>query len=245
VCRRHVDDPQSPIAPWPADRHGARDEGEGALKLIIANKNYSSWSMRPWLAAKAAQIPFEEEIVWLRHPETSLRIKAYSPSGRVPVLIDEDTVVFESSAICEYLAEIAPILWPQDRAARAHARSISAEMHAGFVPLRRACPMNLKRKPRPIALDSEVQANIERIVDLIVDCRVRFGAGGPFLFGGSFTNADAMWAPMVNRLHAYDIVVPAMVRTYMDAVMATSMWREWEEAGLAETEVIADIDNVA
>jgi glutathione S-transferase len=221
------------------------EDGENIVKLVIANKNYSSWSMRPWLAAKAAGVEFDEEIIWLRHPETAALIKMQSPNGRVPALIDGDIVVFESIAILEYLAEIVPALWPEDRAERAHARSISAEMHAGFAPLRRACPMNMKRRPASIVLDAEVQANVERIVDLIVGCRARFGRDGDFLFGRTFNNADAMWAPVVNRLHVYDVAVPPIVRHYMDAVMATPMWREWEEAALAETEIVADIDIVA
>ncbi|MDQ0394066.1 glutathione S-transferase [Labrys monachus] len=215
------------------------------MKLVIANKNYSSWSMRPWLAAKAAGITFDEEMIWLRRPETAALIRVQSPNGRVPALIDGDTIVFESIAILEYLAEVAPALWPENPGERAHARSISAEMHAGFLPLRRACPMNIKRRPASIALDADVQANVERVIDLIAGCRARFGRDGAFLFGQAFSNADAMWAPVVNRLHVYDIPVPPIVRRYMDAVMATPMWREWEEAALAETEIIADIDAVA
>ncbi|WP_376717699.1 glutathione S-transferase family protein [Labrys neptuniae] len=214
------------------------------LKLIIGNKNYSSWSMRPWLAAKSAGMHFEEQIIWLRHPETSAMIKATSAAGKVPILIHGDIMVHESIAILEYLAEIAPQLWPEDRESRAHARAISAEIHAGFLPLRRNCPMNIKRRPKAIALDDETLASVERVVDLIIDCRTRFGSGGDFLFGAHFNNADAMWAPVVNRLHAYDIKVPAAVRRYMDAVMATPMWREWEAAALEETETIVDIDSV-
>lgn len=212
--------------------------------MIIANKNYSSWSMRPWLAAKAAGIGFEEQIIWLRRPQTSANIKTISAAGKVPILIDGDILVHESIAILEYLAEIAPELWPQDKEARAHARSLGAEMHAGFMPLRKNCPMNIKRRPSAIALDTETLASVERVVDLFVDCRARFGAGGDFLFGARFNNADAMFAPVVNRLYAYDIRVPASVRAYMDAVMATPMWRDWEAAALDEAEIIADIDDV-
>lgn len=213
------------------------------MKLLIGNKNYSSWSMRPWLAARTAGIPFEEEIVPLRQADTSARIFAQSPSGKVPALIDGGLVVFESIAVLEYLAERAPELWPADRAARAHARSICAEMHAGFVPLRNRCGMNMKRKSSPIALDAAVQANVDRIVAIWLDCRARFGEGGAFLFG-RFTNADAMYAPVVSRFHTYAVPVPPVARAYMDAVMATPAWREWEAAGLAETQVIADIDEI-
>lgn len=243
--RRHVEDAKSSFARPRVNRHGAALHGVSLLKLIIGNKNYSSWSMRPWLAAKVAGIGFEEQIIWLRHPETSDAIKTTSAAGKLPILIDGDIMVFESIAILEYLAEIAPTLWPQGREARAHARSIGAEMHAGFISLRKRCPMNIKRQPSAIALDSETQADVERVVDLIIDCRTRFGAGGDFLFGAAFNNADAMWAPVVNRLHIYDIKVPAAVRRYMDAVLATPMWREWEAGALTETKTIADIDSVA
>lgn len=215
-----------------------------AMKLLIANKTYSSWSMRPWLAAKAAGIPFEEEVVFLRQPDTASRIKALSPNGKVPALIDGPTVVFESIAILEYLAERVPTLWPEDAGARAQARSISAEMHAGFAALRSRCPMTLKREPAPVALGDDVKANVARLVEIIGGTRERFGAGGAFLFG-RFTNADAMLGPVVNRFHVYAIPVPAAVRGYMDAVMATPMWAEWRRGAAAETQAIADIDAVA
>jgi glutathione S-transferase len=214
------------------------------MKLVIGNKNYSSWSMRPWMAAKAAGLPFEEEIVWLREPGVSQRIRAYSPNGKVPALIDGDLVVFESIAILEYLAERAPTLWPSDRAARSHARSISAEMHAGFVALRSRCPMSIRRRPSPIALDGAVKADIARIVEIWTDCRKRFGQAGPFLFG-PFTNADAMFAPVVSRFQAYAIEVPPDAVAYMEAMIATPMWQEWRRAAVAEAQTIADTDEVA
>ena len=214
------------------------------MKLLIANKNYSSWSMRPWLAAKMAGIAFEEQMIGLRQPDTAERIRAISPNGKVPALIDGDLVVFESIAILEYLAELAPALWPQERKARAHARAICAEMHAGFVALRSRCPMNIRRAPKAIALDGDVQANVARLVAMWSACRTQHGEGGAFLFG-PFGNADAMFAPVVSRLHSYAVPVPAVVRTYMDAVMATSAWQEWEAASRAEVAVIADTDAIA
>jgi glutathione S-transferase len=214
------------------------------MKLLIGNKTYSSWSMRPWLAAKAASIPFEEEVVWLRQDATSATIRKVSPNAKVPALIDGDIVVFESIAILEYLAEKAPRLWPADVAARAHARSLCAEMHAGFAALRSRCPMNIRRRPSPIALDTAVQTDVDRLITMWTDCRARFGNGGDFLFG-RFTNADAMFAPVVNRFHVYTVSVPSAVETYMGAVMATPMWQEWKQGALAETRVIADIDATA
>ena len=208
-----------------------------ALKLIIGNKNYSSWSMRPWIAAKAGGIPFEEEVIWLRQADTKERIRALSPNAKVPTLIDGPVVVFESISILEYLAELAPSLWPEEPAARAYARSVCAEMHAGFAALRNRCPMDIERAPASIALADDVKADVERIISLLTTCRARFGSGGAFLFG-RFTNADAMYAPVVSRFHTYDIPVPGVVRAYMDEVMATPMWREWEGDALAEKHVI-------
>jgi glutathione S-transferase len=214
------------------------------MKLLIANKNYSSWSMRPWLAAKAAGIAFDEEIVWLHQPDTAAIITATSPNGRVPALVDGGLVICESIAILEYLAETAPLLWPADRAARAHARSICAEMHAGFVALRNRCSMNIKRRPTPIDLAPQVRADVDRIVAIWADTKARYGAGGAFLFG-AFTNADAMFAPVVSRFHGYGIPVPPGARAYMDAVMAFPAWKEWEAAALAEGHAIAGTDAIA
>jgi glutathione S-transferase len=214
------------------------------VKLVTGNKTYSSWSMRPWLALKVAGVPFEEDVIWLRQPDTKAQISRHSPNGKVPVLIDGDVVVFESIAILDYVAERAPALWPDEVAARAHARSVSAEMHAGFAALRGRCAFNIKREPRAIALDAEVQTDIDRIVQIWLDCRTRFGAGGDFLFG-RFTNADAMFAPVVGRFHSYAVAVPAMARTYMEAMMALPAWQEWRRAALAEPQAIAAIDAIA
>jgi glutathione S-transferase len=209
------------------------------MKLYIGNKNYSSWSLRPWIAMRSAGIAFEEEIVWLRRPDTAAAIARVSPSGKVPVLVDGDCVMPESIAILEYVAERAPSLWPEDPRARAVARAVSAEMHAGFAPLRTACPMDIARAPQAIPLTADVRANVDRIVAIWTDCRARFGAGGDFLFGRQFCNADAMFAPVVNRFHAYAIEVPPVVRAYIDAVMATPAWREWETAARLEPSLVA------
>ncbi|MGB7260207.1 MAG: glutathione S-transferase family protein [Pseudolabrys sp.] len=209
------------------------------LKLIIGNKNYSSWSFRPWIALKVAGIPFEEEVVPLETPEFKQRLKV-SGGGKVPTLIDGEIKVWESLAILEYLADKFPDknLWPIDVAARAHARAISSEMHAGFQPLRGACAMNMWRPVMKRELAPDVGANVARIDALWSDCRARFGKGGPFLFG-KFGAADAMYAPVVSRFHTYGIDVGAAAREYMDAVMALPAWAEWKAAAIKEPWVLA------
>ncbi|MBI4273578.1 MAG: glutathione S-transferase family protein [Rhizobiales bacterium] len=215
-----------------------------ALKLIIGNKNYSSWSFRPWIAMKTLGIPFDEEVVPLHTPQFKARLPKISGTGKVPVLIDGDTPIWESLAILEHLAERYPKsgMWPSDLKARAHARVVAAEMHAGFVPLRNHCPMNMRRPVKPRPLSAEVDLNVKRIDALWSDCRARFGKDGPFLFG-AFSAADAMYAPVVSRFHTYAIGASAPVRTYMSAMMALPAWREWQEAGSKETWVL-DEDEV-
>src|SRR5262245_53681662 len=156
-----------------------------ALKLVIGNKNYSSWSMRPWIAMRVAGIAFEEEVISLDAADFKARVTRISGTGKVPALVDGDVQVWESLAILEYLAEKLPAagLWPADAMARAHARAIAAEMHAGFVPLRRHLPMNMWRPVKRREPTPEVKANVERIDAMWTDCRTRFSAGGPFLFG--------------------------------------------------------------
>ena len=211
------------------------------LHLTIGNKNYSSWSFRPWIAMKVARIPFDETVISLNAPDFKPRLLAISGTGKVPTLVDGDVHVWESLAIMEYLAEKFPSagLWPADPKARAHARAISNEMHAGFVPLRRHCPMNFWRpvKPRPANPDSD--ANVKRIDAIWSDCRARFGKGGPFLFG-AFTAADAMYAPIVSRFVTYAIEVSAPSRAYMDAVTALPAWAEWKAAALKEEWVLPE-----
>ena len=209
------------------------------LKLIIGNKNYSSWSMRPWIAMKAAGIPFDETVISLYVEGSEAQIREHSPAGKVPILIDGDVRVWESLAILEYLAEKFPAarLWPSDPAARAHARAISTEMHAGFVPLRQQCGMNMWRPPAKRDLSADAQANVARIQEIWTDARTRFGAGGPFLFG-KFSAADAMYAPIVSRFETYAIDVSAPVAAYMQAMIALPAWQEWRRAALQETWVI-------
>jgi glutathione S-transferase len=217
-----------------------------ALKLVIGNKNYSSWSMRPWLALRANNVAFEEVLIPLYTGEADKkRILAFTRSGKVPVLVDGDVTVWDSLAIIEYAAERFPEirLWPSGRASRAHARSISAEMHSGFAALRNECGMNLHRPVGTIELSAEARADIERIQQIWIECRERYGEFGPFLFG-AFGGADAMFAPVVHRFRTYAISVAPVVRDYMDAMMSLPAFQEWTRAGLAETLVIAKFETV-
>ncbi len=211
-----------------------------SLTLVIGNKNYSSWSLRAWIAMAASGIAFDEVFIPLSLPDTKERIKRHSPAGKVPVLIDGDAVIWESLAILEHLAERFPKagLWPSEPAARAHARSIAAEMHAGFQPLRSQCPMNLWRPVERLALTPEVEANVARITEIWRAARERFGKGGPFLFG-SFGAADAMFAPVATRFHTYDIPCDKVSRAYVDAIHAHPAFKIWRDGAFKETLVIA------
>jgi glutathione S-transferase len=209
------------------------------MRLIIGNKNYSSWSLRPWLAMKSAAIAFEETLISLEAPDFKARVTAVSPAGRVPVLIDGEVLVWESLAILEYLADKFPVagLWPAEAGARAFARAISSEMHAGFVPLRRHLPMNMWRPVKPRLLDDAVKTDVARIDAIWNACRADFGGGGAFLFG-RFGAADAMYAPVVSRFHTYAVEVSDTARAYMRAVMALPAFIEWRDAARRETWVL-------
>jgi glutathione S-transferase len=217
------------------------------LTLVIGNKNYSSWSMRPWLALRASNIAFEEVFIplYTDNAADKQRILGFTRSGKVPALIDGDVTVWDSLAIIEYAAERFPHakLWPEERAMRAHARSISAEMHSGFMPLRNECGMNLHRPVSPVALSADARANIARIEEIWCDCQRRYGARGPFLFG-EFSGADAMYAPVVHRFRTYAVDVGPEAKAYMETMMALPAFREWTDAGLAETLVIEKFENV-
>lgn len=211
-----------------------------ALTLFIGNKNYSSWSMRPWMALKAANIPFQEVVIPLYTTASDKqRILDVTKSGKVPALVDGDVTVWDSLAIIEYIAERVPDakLWPDDHVARAHARSISAEMHSGFMPLRNECGMNIHRKIAAKKLSDDAKANISRIQDIWTDCRARYSGRGPYLFG-AFTGADAMFAPVVHRFRTYDIAVTPPARGYMDAMLENPAFQKWTEDALAEKLII-------
>lgn len=209
------------------------------LRLIIGNKNYSSWSLRPWIALKAAGIPFDETVISLDAPDFKTQILAQSGAGKVPVLLDGDVRVWESLAILEYVADKFPQagLWPAPRHARAHARAVAAEMHAGFVSLRRHLPMNVRRPVKPRPLDDGPKADVARIETIWNECRAQFGSGGPFLYGG-FGAADAMYAPVVWRFHTYAVAVSAPTQAYIDAVLALPASREWLDAARREPWVL-------
>jgi glutathione S-transferase len=213
------------------------------MKLVIGNKNYSSWSFRPWIAMTALEVPFEEILVPfgspLGNPDFKARLAAYTPAGLVPVLIDDDVHVWETLAIMEYLAETFPEkgFWPADPKGRAQARAISSEMHAGFSALRGECPMNIRRPVRERALSEAALANVKRIEEIWTGCRAQYG--GPFLFG-RFCAADAMYAPVVARLNTYGIKVNAQARAYMAAVMALPAWGEWRKGALAESWIVPE-----
>jgi len=228
------------------DAERTRDFLEMALKLVIGNKNYSSWSMRPWLALRASNIAFDEVFIPLYTGEADKnRILSFTHSGKVPALIDGDVTIWDSLAIIEYAAERFPEahLWPQDRARRAHARSISAEMHSGFAALRNQCGMNLHRPVGAIALSAEARADIVRVEQIWTECRERYGKSGPFLFG-SFGGADAMFAPVVHRFRTYAIAVAPQAQAYMNAMMSLPAFQEWTRAGVAETLVIEKFETV-
>jgi len=210
------------------------------LKLVIGNKTYSSWSLRPWLLLRERGIPFEEIRVPLYLEDSPARIREYSPSGKVPALIDGATTVWDSLAICEYANERFPELegWPKASEARAVARSVSAEMHSGFLEVRGELPMWVRGRRAGVVPSPAARAGIERIVQIWSDCRERFGAGGSFLFG-RFGIADAMYAPVVTRFATYGIELTGAARQYSEAVQALPALRDWAQAARGETESLA------
>lgn len=211
------------------------------MKLVIGNKNYSSWSLRAWLMLKQAGIDFEEIPVPLYAEGYKERILAYSPSGKVPCLIDGDAVVWDSLAIGEYLAEKHPSLWPADIRERSLARCISAEMHAGFTALRTHMGMNIRKDYSGKGRTAEVEADISRIVSIWDECRNRHAPSGPFLFG-AFSIADAMYAPVCFRFKTYAVEPGGVAGVYMRHVLALPAMREWQAAAETEAQSIPGED---
>jgi glutathione S-transferase len=210
-------------------------------RLVIGNKNYSSWSLRPWLAMKHAGIAFEEMRIPLYGPDSKQRLSQVSPSGKVPVLIDGELAIWDSLAICEYLAERHAGLWPADAAARAVSRAVCAEMHSGFGNLRTNMTMNIRKDYAGKGATAGVSQDIARIFAVWADCRDRFGAGGPFLFG-HFSVADAMYAPVVLRFRTYAVAPPPNLAGYCETMLALPAMRDWIAASVAETESIPSED---
>lgn len=213
--------------------------------LYIGNKNYSSWSLRPWLLLKHFGIPFREHMVSVAGRDYNAALKPLAGNARVPCLHEDGFQVWESIAIAETLAERHPAMWPADARARARARSISAEMHAGFTALRTAMPMNLKLKLKGKPPTPAVQRDIDRIVEIWEEARMQFAtADGPWLFG-AFSVADAMFAPIAWRFHVYNVALPPLAATYRDAMLAHPAMQEWYAAALQESEAHAHYDCLA
>lgn len=214
--------------------------------LHIGNKNYSSWSMRPWLALKWGGIPFEEHIIPLGgegYGRSEIKaVRAVSPSGRVPALHVGDTVIYESLAICEWAAEQAPSLWPADPLMRAEARAVSSEMHAGFFALRRDMSCNVRRR-LSVTPDWPVDTRIDlqRLFELWGGLRARYGGEGQFLFGQR-SIADAMFAPVATRLRTYNVETPEVAQAYCAAIFADPVFKDWEAAGEAEPWTIEETE---
>jgi glutathione S-transferase len=208
------------------------------LTLVIANRNYSSWSLRAWLFMKHAGVTFDEIVIPLDTPATREQLDTYTPSGRVPVLLVDQLAVWDSLAICEYIHELTGKGWPQLAAARAVARAVSAEMHSGFATLRSLWPMNARARNRRTATTAALAADVERIDEIWNDCRHRFGAGGPWLFG-EYSIADAMYAPVVLRFNTYGACISDTARWYMASVLEDTTLQQWLQAAKQEPWTIA------
>ncbi|MEO0407964.1 MAG: glutathione S-transferase family protein [Cyanobacteria bacterium P01_A01_bin.135] len=212
-------------------------------QLIIGNKNYSSWSLRAWLVLAKLELPFEEVLVPLSVETSKAALYRYSPSGRVPVYRDGDLTIWDTLAIAEYLAESHPQLWPQEAGQRAHARAVSAEMHAGFMALRQQMPMNCRATGRQVPVPPALATDIQRVQEIWTTCRRTSGDAGPWLFG-DFSIADAMYAPVVFRFNTYGeasgIDHSDAVTAYMAHVIADPHIQQWYAAACQETAVIEE-----
>ncbi len=210
------------------------------LTLVIADKNYSSWSLRPWLLMRHFGIAFDELLINFNDPDFKTKVLAYSPAGQVPILLVEDEPIWDSLAICEALADLFPhyAIWPHEIMARAHARAIAAQMHSGFVALRQAAPMNLRRTDvKGKGRGEGVTEDVERICTLWRHARERFASDGPFLFG-NFCAADAFYAPIVTRFDTYGFSVDRTAQEYMNTILRLPAFIEWKEAALKEPWIV-------
>ena len=207
------------------------------MLLVIGNKNYSSWSLRPWIAMKAFGFPFQEKVIFLDKPDTKEKILQHNPAGKVPCLVDGVLRIWDSLAILEYLAEKKPALWPADPVERARARSVAAEMHSGFTGLRSGMPMNVRNRFPGKGRNAEVDADLRRIGEIFDAARK------PFLFG-QFCAADAMFAPVVLRLRSYEPPLSAASRAYVDAMLGLPVMKEWIVAAEKEAEALPKYDTM-
>jgi glutathione S-transferase len=211
--------------------------------LIIGNKNYSSWSLRPYLALSMAEIAFNEKMIAFGEPAFSEAVRKISAAGQVPILLHNNLVINDSLAIIEYAHETWPThhIWPEAAAARAKARSASAEMHAGFRAIRSACPMNLRRpiKLAPSGITEDIAKDVARLEELWHECRATFGSAGPFLFG-TFSAADAMFTPMASRLQTFAIPISKSTQNYVNAVLNTPAFLKWKADSRAETSIVPE-----
>jgi glutathione S-transferase len=211
--------------------------------LIIGNKNYSSWSLRPYMALAMAGIPFDESMIRFGEPRFTREVRKISKARQVPILLHNGLVINDTISIIEYIAETWPVknIWPKNKAARAKARSVSAEIHAGFRSIRNACPMNLRRdiKLPPGGITEAVAKDVARLEYLWAECRATYGKGGPFLFG-KFSAADAMFAPVVSRLQTFAIPVKKETRAYMNAILSTPAFVKWKAESAPEKWIVLE-----
>jgi glutathione S-transferase len=211
--------------------------------LLIGSKNYSSWSLRPWLFLRKAGFKFREQLVYFDDSAYQAQIAALSPSRRVPLLIEGGIKIWDSLAICEYVAELTGLGLPKDRAARAVARSVAAEMHSGFQTLRDECPMNVRARDRRVPLTPQLQADIARVDEIWSGCRKSYGAGGSWLFG-DFSIADAMFAPVFFRFQTYGAALSAASQSYLSDALVDPAVREWQDASMQEGHPLPMVDRV-
>jgi glutathione S-transferase len=217
--------------------------GYGTSVLVIGSKNYSSWSLRPWLFLRKTGLTFREQLIYFDASDYQAQIAALSPSGRVPVLVDGGVKIWDSLAICEYAAELTGSGLPSNRAARALARSVSAEMHSGFQTLRDECPMNVRARNRRVPLTSQLAADIARVDEIWSGCREAHGADGGWLFG-HFSIADAMFAPVLFRFQTYGAQLSAASATYLNHALKDPALREWQESSAKEGHPLPSVDAV-